>query len=505
MWVPSGFGAILMGTLLLVLGVDGLNVGVVPFPEPSRFTPMLAIIKELLIRGHEFEVYVPEEFMNNCLREVKHGCVTVGTYNGSYRNQETLAKTYFDLKWINSFLSIEGSTRKFGIFFESAPKNTLQKSSLLPDVVIIDIGLWDAERVFRKYQIPTVFLWSLTQWPSQMNPLFPARGSGFSMRMNLIERWKNYLFQRLNYWVTQIRKRKMTNSSDSFEIILYERHIITPFVFGIDLPQPYCPNVHPVGFLFPPVEGTADNDTELKLWMHSCSNGIIFINLGPIYVLSDTWKNNIDQFIDILIKKLGMCVLWETHGDRNTHSVKARNKKELIIIDQIPFSSRSVLGHGNTRVFLSNCGNFSVYESIESGIPMVGLPLVSEQADMCSRVKDAGVGIVLDKYLFSSHQLFDAVVQVVKNSKIQEKLLSIKRMGYVLGGPKRATDIIEQVGIMGKGTDVMFCRWARLSLIERLELDIIFILSSVGAAFLFIIMKMCSRGKSAIMARKKQD
>ncbi|ORC92302.1 putative UDP-glucoronosyl and UDP-glucosyl transferase [Trypanosoma theileri] len=506
MYTPCGFYVMLMGMLLLlVCGADGLKIGVIPFPQSTRFTPMLAIIKELLIRGHEFEVYVPEEFMSNCLREVNQRCVTVGTYNGSYSYQETLTKTHFNLKWVISFFSIEGSTRNFNMFFESALKNTLQKNSLLPDVVLMDIGLWDAEKVLNEFHIPTIFLWSLTQWPAQMNPSFPARGSGLSVHMNLVDRAKNYFFQRLNYWITRIRKRGEANSGDSLEIILYERHIITPFVFGIDTPQPYCPNVHPVGFLFPPVEGLLDINTDLKLWMNSCSNGILFINLGPISMLPNSWKNNIDKFIILSIKKAGICVLWETYGARNTRSLKEENGKNFKIIDQFPFSSRSLLSHKNTKVFLTNCGNFSVYESIESGIPLVGLPLLPEQTDMCARVKDAGVGIVLNKFLFNPYQLFDAVIQVINNSQMKEKLLSINRMGHVLGGSKRATDIIEQVGILGKGTDVMFCRWARLPLIERHDLDIVLILSGVCAAFLFIIMKMCSRGNSAIISRRKQD
>jgi hypothetical protein len=41
--------------------------------------------------------------------------------------------------------------------------------------------------------------------------------------------------------------------------------------------------------------------------------------------------------------------------------------------------SQDVLGHSNTRAFMSHCGIHSVYEAAYHGVPLVGVPFMFEQ------------------------------------------------------------------------------------------------------------------------------
>jgi zeaxanthin glucosyltransferase len=101
-----------------------------------------------------------------------------------------------------------------------------------------------------------------------------------------------------------------------------------------------------------------------------------------------------------------------------------------------------VLSHPNVRVFVSHCGINSVYESIASGTPVVGIPMLSDQRDMAVRVADAGVGRWMDKSRFTAAELASAIQRVSGDEAYRRRIAPLQDAFARAGGVERAADLI---------------------------------------------------------------
>ncbi|KAF8284251.1 putative UDP-glucoronosyl and UDP-glucosyl transferase [Trypanosoma cruzi] len=496
--------AILIGSIFFcrLIAVDALKIGVAPFPEPDRFAMMSAIVEEMHLRGHDVTVYVPGSFMNECHKVAGCGCISIGIYNEAYTKKNEPSGIFSDL--IMS-VSRDHPKKNFNNFFALAFKKTLEKNLLLPDAVIVDIETWGADSVARSLRIPTVFLWSSRHWPSQMNPSFPSHGSGLGPRMSEIERLKNYFFQRLNHFVTRLRNTKLDNSYESFETLLYGRHIVAPFVFGLDMSQPFCPNIHSVGFLISRSREMTSINSSLMSWMNGCTEGILYINLGSISHFSTEWTKGLYESIDKFTKEGLMCVLWEVPDNRRPPLVGKKNDVRFRLSPFFSFSRLLILHHKNTKIFLTKCGGNSVYEAVESGVPILGLGFLPNEMDMCARAQDAGIGVALDKLVLNSSQFINGVTQLKNNQKILGNLMKIKRMGYLLGGSRKAADVVEFVASLDANSEDFFCPFTQLPFIERHDLDVFFILSGIVSVIIFLTINIVCCRKSIEGSHKKQN
>ncbi|EKF31585.1 UDP-glucoronosyl and UDP-glucosyl transferase, putative [Trypanosoma cruzi marinkellei] len=485
-----------------LIAVDALRVGVAPFPEPDRFTMMLAIVEEMHLRGHDVTIYVPGSFMNECHKVAGCECISIGMYNEAYTKKNEPGAIFSDL--IISF-SGDHPQKNFNNFFASAFKMTLEKNLLLPDVIMVDIETWGADSVARSLQIPTVFLWSSRHWPAQMNPSFPSYRNGLGPRMSEVERLKNYFFQRLNHFVTRLRNTKFDNSYESFETLLYGRHIVAPFVFGLDMSQPFCPNIHSVGFLIPRSREMTSMNSSLMSWMNGCTEGILYINLGSISHFSAKWTKGLYESIDNFTKKGLMCVLWEVPDNWRPPLMGKKNDVRFRLSPFFPFSRLSILHHKNTKIFLTKCGGISVYEAVESGVPILGLGFFPNEMEMCAMAQYAGIGVALDKLALNSSQFINEVTKLKNNPKILGNLMKIKRMGYVMGGSRKAADVVEFVASLDNDSGDFFCLFAQLPFIERYDLDVFFILSGIVSVIILLTINIVCCRKSIEETHKKQN
>ena len=80
------------------------------------------------------------------------------------------------------------------------------------------------------------------------------------------------------------------------------------------------------------------------------------------------------------------------------------------------FPQNDLLGHNNTKLFITHCGNNGQYESIYQGVPMVAFPLFAEQHHNAFRMQYKGFGIALDIVKFTSEDLVKAINDVIENT-----------------------------------------------------------------------------------------
>lgn len=76
-----------------------------------------------------------------------------------------------------------------------------------------------------------------------------------------------------------------------------------------------------------------------------------------------------------------------------------------------------LLGHPNTRAFLSHGGLNSIYEAMYHGVPVVGVPLFGDHYDTMTRVAAKGMGVMLHWKYMNEEDLYEALTSVINDSR----------------------------------------------------------------------------------------
>jgi UDP:flavonoid glycosyltransferase YjiC (YdhE family) len=298
-----------------------------------------------------------------------------------------------------------------------------------------------------------------------------------------------------------IRAKIGAKAIDHYELY-YRRVVITPSIFGLDMAQQLCPNVFAVGFLRR--KGGATTISAMQMpdewsrWAEKCSDpGMIYINMGSIGVLPNKWVDEIARAVHNLSNK-GHCVLWKVSPTQiDGLKTELENLPNVKLTIFLPFAPPVLLRHPSLKIFVTHCGDTSVYEALQALVPMVGIPLFADQPDMCARVKDAGIGTWVDKFTLTGDKLVAAVDDTLRSeSDIRKRSRALTAMGLSLGGAPRAVDIIERAATFGTEISLLFCHHIDLPWYQHYEVDVLAAISlAVYAVLLGVRYCCCSKRK----------
>ncbi|XP_048454654.1 UDP-glucuronosyltransferase 1A1-like [Rhincodon typus] len=84
--------------------------------------------------------------------------------------------------------------------------------------------------------------------------------------------------------------------------------------------------------------------------------------------------------------------------------------------------------HPKTRAFLTHGGSHGVYEAICSAVPMLLLPLFSDQIENAERLKVQGVGVVMSLKDLSSQGLVEALNTVINDTRYKEVITKMSSL-----------------------------------------------------------------------------
>ncbi|PWW34421.1 MULTISPECIES: macrolide family glycosyltransferase [Paenibacillus] len=96
----------------------------------------------------------------------------------------------------------------------------------------------------------------------------------------------------------------------------------------------------------------------------------------------------------------------------------------------------------HTDVFITHAGMNSTSEALYYNVPLVMIPLTSDQPLVANRVEELGAGITLDKHNLSPTGLREALAEVLSNPYYKQQAYLIGESLRQAGGYKRAADMI---------------------------------------------------------------
>lgn len=213
--------------------------------------------------------------------------------------------------------------------------------------------------------------------------------------------------------------------------------VMTDSAFGLEYSRPLPPLLQMVGPMLDDSDLAATLPGHLHDWLDD-GPPVAFVNFGTFARPGGALTGRIAE----AIRDGAFRALWVLRGDHPRLPSNVR-------IEPWVASQVAVLQHPNVHAFVSHCGINSAHESLFAGTPIVGIPLLADQYDMALRVRDAGVGILLDKQTFSAAELRLQIERVIHDERFRAPMPSIRAAFRLAGGVSRAADLIEHVARFG--------------------------------------------------------
>lgn len=100
--------------------------------------------------------------------------------------------------------------------------------------------------------------------------------------------------------------------------------------------------------------------------------------------------------------------------------------KNVMIRKWMPQSD--VLAHKNVILYINHGGVFGTQEGINRGVPMLFIPIYSDQFRNAKRCVDAGYGLMLRFSDVSSQNILEALKTMLSNTKYSEKVKEVSAL-----------------------------------------------------------------------------
>ncbi|KAM6150247.1 UDP-glucuronosyltransferase 2B14-like [Erethizon dorsatum] len=256
----------------------------------------------------------------------------------------------------------------------------------------------------------------------------PIIMSGLSGQMTFMERVNNMICMLyFDFWFQTFNEKKWDQLYSevlgrptmlSQTMAKAEMWLIRSY-WDLEYPRPTLPNIDFVGGLHCTPAKPLPKEME-DFVQSSGEHGIVVFSLGSmVYNITEERGNVIASALAQLPQK----VIWRFNGKKP--DTLAPNTQLYQWIPQ-----NDLLGHPKTKVFVTHGGANGVYDAINHGVPMVGIPLFGEQHDNIAHMKAKGAAVVLDFTAMSTTDLVNALKTVINNPSYKENVMRLSTIHH---------------------------------------------------------------------------
>ncbi|XP_051545128.1 UDP-glucuronosyltransferase 2C1-like [Myxocyprinus asiaticus] len=247
--------------------------------------------------------------------------------------------------------------------------------------------------------------------------------------------------------------------------------------FTFEFPRPTMPNViYMGGFQCKPAKPLPSDLEEFV--QSSGQQGLIVMSLGTLF---SYLPQDITEEIAAAFAQVPQKIIW-----RHTGSRPVNIGNNTLLVDWLP--QNDLLGHPQTKVFVTHGGTNGIQEAIYHGVPILGLPLVFDQPDNLSRMKVKGTAKLVDIAELDRTMILQALEELLYNSTYRENMQRLSRLHHdqPMKPLDRAIFWIEFV-IKNGGVSHLRTQSFRMSWIAYHSIDVIFTLVVTFVTFCFVI------------------
>ena len=256
----------------------------------------------------------------------------------------------------------------------------------------------------------------------------------------------------------------------------------------LDYPRPTLPNVKLIG-------GTAAGPAkpllpEFRSFMDGATQGVVIVSFGS-YVLE--LPEDISEKILQVLLQLPMKSVFRSE-------LISPDPKKILTSPWIP--QNDLLGHPNTKVFVSHCGKNGQYEALYHAVPVVATPMFSDQWYNAKRMRVKGFSETVDLRTIAASDLKDIIVKVAAERRYKQAISKASELFRIeFGVPmERAAFWLDHV--MKHGGAHMRSAGQDIPYYQFLGLDIAMLFVLIFAVFFFMFV-CCCRLSVKCLCRKK--
>ncbi|XP_039491507.1 UDP-glycosyltransferase UGT4-like isoform X2 [Drosophila santomea] len=403
-WLALGMCLLLHSSLNFNLA-EGANIlGVFSYHYGSAFQVVRPWIEALLERGHNVTLITPDEMLPDIegVRHIrvnnlrKHAREFAGTHefldflSNKWKEANLAATIYFNIT--HDILSDEGVQKM------------LSDKSERFDLILMDASNLDALYGLVEYYNATLIgltstsiNWLIEELAGNPAPSLnePISQIGYSRDYSIMSRIKNWI---------HINEEKLMESL----IILPAQLRVFKKFFGLGKVRSNVPNLIEVAGIHLS-QRPEPCDESLQKFMDEAENGVIYFSLGQD-IMVRFLPDSLQQTLNMAFAKLKQRVVW-----KNELFKMPNTSENIYALDKVP--QRQILAHSNVRLFITNGGLLSVIEAVDSGVPILGLPVFFDQFGNLRRAQLAGMAEVLDINNLDVDTLVKTIIELIENSK----------------------------------------------------------------------------------------
>ncbi|XP_063061950.1 UDP-glucuronosyltransferase 2C1-like [Engraulis encrasicolus] len=448
---PALFFFLLLWAAILCRPCEGGRVLVVPM-EGSHWVNMNLLIRALHSRGHSVTVLRSSRSWYVKEASPHYSSVTVAVSEGLDEDfaHPIIQRLIQAQRTNSSLLNFMGLHAEVFRAMEKAHQITCEMATNLFedkdlvkrlndsrfDLILTDPCIGTGIILAQHLRLPLVYnvRWvtsgegHLAMAPSPLSYV-PMTGMGFSHRMTFTERTKNMLFYLLNDLHHRLRllpqyqavcDRYLEPKVDFYELLQGADLWLMRVDFVFEFPRPTMPNVVYMGGFH--CQPAAPLPAALQRFVQSAGDhGVIVMSLGTFV---KELPADMTDAIAAAFAQLPQKVVWKHAAGRKQPPSSLGNN--TLLVDWMP--QNDLLGHPKVVLFVTHGGTNGIQEAIYHGVPVVGLPLYSDQYDNLVRIRERGAGIILPINLVDSSSFLHALREVLDKPRYRDNMRRLSRL-----------------------------------------------------------------------------
>ncbi|KAI1375797.1 putative UDP-glucoronosyl and UDP-glucosyl transferase [Hypoxylon crocopeplum] len=347
-----------------------------------------------------------------------------------------------------------------------------------PSMMIADFFVDAVKDIHIEYNLPITQVWP--QMPFLMMPCSYIPGQpGFQLEGTLTSENASLWLRLKNEFViifglpTIIKWMKWTKQMRLKNGVTYPPHRIQKpdyllFVnsfFGLEIPRDLPPTCAPIGPLISDTYPSLDDECDRFLTRHT---KVIYIALGTHIILTNADAAKIiNGLLRLLEEGLIDGVIWsigkagrQDFDLNTTYKTPSGSKERTLRLGDLLsckypdwlcsffVPQRSILDHPSTKIYFTHGGGSSANEGLFHGKPMLSMGVFMDQIANTSRLVAGGVAEPLNKFKFTSEELYAKGKKIVldEDGSYERNSLRLMRIARVASRRKYyAADLMEEL------------------------------------------------------------
>lgn len=237
---------------------------------------------------------------------------------------------------------------------------------------------------------------------------------------------------------------------------------------------------------------------DLQHFADGAKHGLIVLSFGSMDALQSFWPVIKPKFMGAFKRLPLRAIVQYALNDVDNVPENVKLSKWL--------PQNDLLGHPNTKLFITHGGNNGQLEAIYHGVPLLTLPFAGDQEANGAQAMSKGFGLMLNRLALTEEDIFAAITEIVYNTKYGENVKKCSAIQKSLPSPQESF-VLWVNHILKFGGDHLKSPASDMPMYQVLMLDVLFfyiIIIMMLIVFVLYVCRFCVKKCCLSMKQKRE-